>query len=493
MRSCEKPQTNTGKNACATHHLVAQAFLPGWVVERALAAICVLLLCGCGATRSVPALPNVDASKFQRDIAKSVNDALAEAKKYPNDAAHTLRLCMVLHAYEQYQAAGQCYARAHALDPGDFAALYCWGQASAAEGNYAAAAERLRHALAIRPESVPAQLKLAEVLTDSGDASQSLDLYKRILSKSPDEARAHFGLGRALGGDAAVEEFRKSLDLFPRYGAAQFALASAYRRKGDETKAQEILRNYDRDKLLLPPLNDPEMASVRSLNLSAGALLQNAANQAIEGRLEEAVSLYERAVAADRKLTRAYTDLISLYGRLGRNSQAEDAYSQAVALDPNETDAYYNFGVFCFERGRMTEAKAAFENAVRLQPHHAEALNNLGAIFEQQGKWDQASALYRRAIDTNASYPLAHFHLGRIYANQKKYALAIEELERSLDPKTESTPAYLYALAAIHARAGNRTRAIEAMREARKQAEARGQTQLIASIDRDLALLEPKL
>ena len=69
----------------------------------------------------------------------------------------------------------------------------------------------------------------------------------------------------------------------------------------------------------------------------------------------------------------------------------------------------------------------------------------------------------------------------------------LAELERSLDPKTESTPAYLYALAAIHARAGNRTRAIEVMREARKQAEARGQTQLIASIDRDLALLEPKL
>jgi tetratricopeptide (TPR) repeat protein len=459
----------------------------------ALVAVWVLVACGCGGNRSVPALPNVDASKFQKDVGNAVESALAEAKQYPNDAVRTLRLCMVLHAHEQYRAAGQCYARAHALAPTDFAALYCWGHALAAEGAYDAAVERLKQALAIRPESVPAQLKLAEVLTDSGNLSESVDLYKRILAKSPDEARAHFGLGRALGGDAAVDEFRKSLELFPRYGAAQFALASTYRRKHDETKAQETLRNYDRDKLLLPPLNDPEMAAVRNLNLSAGALMQNAANEAIEGRLEEAVSRYERAIAADGRLTRAYTDLISLYGRLGRNSQAEEAYRQAIALDPNETDAYYNFGVFCFERQRMIEAKAAFDNAIRLQPHHPEALNNLGAIFEQQGKWDQAAALYRRAIEANASYPLAHFHLGRIYANQKKYALAIAELESSLDPKTESTPAYLYALAAIHARAGNRARAIEVMREARKQAEAHGQAQLIASIDRDLALLEPKL
>src|SRR6266852_1333251 len=456
-----------------------------------LNAVWVLVACGCGASRSVPELPNVDASKFQKDVGKAVEEAFAEAKKYPSDASRTLRLCMVLHAHEQYQAAGQCYARAHALAPTDFAALYCWSHALAAEGAYAAAADRLRQALAVRPESVPAQLKLAEVLTDSGNASEAADLYKRVLAKAPDEARAHFGLGRALGGDAA--EFRKSLDLFPRYGAAQFALASANRRRHDETKAQEILRNYDRDKLLLPPLNDPEMAAVRNLNQSAGALMQNAANEAIEGRLEEAVSLYERAIAADGRLTRAYTDLISLYGRLGRNSQAEEAYRQAIALDPNETDAYYNFGVFCFERQRRTEAKTAFDSAVRLQPHHAEALNNLGAIFEQQGKWDQAAALYRRAIDANASYPLAHFHLGRIYANQRKYAPAIAELERSLEPKTESTPAYLYALAATHARAGNRARAIEVMREARKQAEARGQAPLIASIDRDLALLEPKL
>src|SRR5207253_9747240 len=208
------------------------------------------------------------------------------------------------------------------------------------------------------------QLKLAEVLADAGETVQSAGLYKRVLASAPDEPRAHYGLARALGGDSAMGEFRESLELFPRYGAAQFALAAAYRRKGDEAKAQDILRNYERDKLLLPPLNDPEMAAVRSLNVSATGLMQRAASEAIEGRLEEAISLYQRAVAADPKLTRAYTDMISLYGRLRNDTQAEQAYQQAIDLDANETDAYYNFGVFCFERGRMTEAKTAFKLAV---------------------------------------------------------------------------------------------------------------------------------
>src|SRR5260370_27592457 len=140
-------------------------------IAGALPAIWVLVVCGCGASRSVPALPNVDASKFQKGVGKAVESALAEAKQYPNDASRTLRLCMVLHAHEQYQAAGQCYSRAHAIAPADFAALYCWGHALPAEGAYAAAAWRLGQALAIRPDSVPAQFNLAEGLTESGSAS----------------------------------------------------------------------------------------------------------------------------------------------------------------------------------------------------------------------------------------------------------------------------------------------------------------------------------
>ena len=435
-------------------------------------------------------MPDVDASRFQGSVGKAVREAAEGAKSNPNDPDRVMKLCMVLHAHEQYQAAAQCYARANALDPRRFDALYCWAHALASDGKYSGAVQRLREALAVRPDSLPAQLKLAEVLTDSGDSTRGVALYQSILEKYPDEPRAHFGLGRTLGGEKGVPEFQKALTLFPRYGAAQFALAAVYRNNGEQAKATEILGNYERDKLLLPSLNDPEMSAVQALNASATGMMQRAAAQAAEGQLEEAAALYRQAIEADPKMVRAYTDLISLYGRLHRDDQAEEAYRRAIALKPNETDAYYNFGVFCFERGRMPEAKAAFEQTVRLQPRHAEALNNLGALLEQQGNWDGAAGLYRRALDANPSYPLAHFHLGRIYANQKKYDLAVAEMERSLDPKTESTPAYLYALAAVHARAGHRTRAVELMRDARKEAEARGQTQILASIDRDLAVLE---
>jgi superkiller protein 3 len=389
-----------------------------------------LVLSGC---RTVPPLPIVDSSRFQNDVAKAIGNAMAEAKANPSDTNKILAACRVLHAHEQYRAAGQCYARAYALDSKRFDTVYCWGHALASDGSYAESAAHLRQALAIRPDSLPARLKLAEVLNESGDTAAAVEHYRRILSTEPNEPRAHYGLGRTLDGGAAVEEFRKSLDQFPRYGAAQFALAAVYRRKGNEAKAQDILRDYERDKLLLPPLEDAEMAAVRSLNVSPTGLIERAAAVAAEGHLEEAASLDERAVSGDPKLTRAYTDLISLYARLRRDSQAVEAYRKAIALDSSEADAYYNYGVFCFERGNTKEAKAVFDRAVELQPRHAEALNNLGAILEEQGEWDQAASLYRRAIDANPAYPLAHFHLGRIYVNERKYALeSLSSSDRSI-------------------------------------------------------------
>jgi tetratricopeptide (TPR) repeat protein len=456
-------------------------------VSFLFAALCLISSCA----RSLPDFPQLDLGRFQSEIRRAVAQQADQAKANPRDANQVLRLGMVLHAHDQFQAAAQCYARAHSLSPKRFETLYCWGQALASMGDYRGSAERLRQALAIRPRSVPARLKLAEVLRESAESASSAELYRQVLNETPEDATAHYGLGRLLDGAEAITEFRKALALFPRYGAAQFALATAYRKIGETEKAQEALSDYTRDKTLIPPLDDPEMAAVRALNLSATGLLSQAAELEKEGRLEEALERHNRAIAMDPKLVDAYVNLISLYGRLQRNVEAEQAYHQAIALDPNRAEAYYNFGVFCFERQRLSEAKTAFERAVRLNPRHAEALHNCAVIWEREGKWEQAAALYHRALEVKPSYPLAHFHLGRLYANQNRYALAIQEFERSLEPPGAETPTYLYALAATNARAGARGRAVELMRQARAQAFARGQTALAASIDHDLAALAP--
>ena len=195
----------------------------GKVIILIAAALDLLSSC----SRPLPGFPQLDLGRLQPEVRKAIEQQADRAKSNPKDPEQSLRLGMILHAHDQFQAAQQCYARAHSLDPKRFETLYYWGHALASTGDYRNSAERLRQAVAIRPGSIPARLKLAEVLRESADTSGSAQLYRQILNEAPDDATAHYGLGRALDGADAIAEFRKALALFPRYGAAQFALRSA--------------------------------------------------------------------------------------------------------------------------------------------------------------------------------------------------------------------------------------------------------------------------
>ena len=206
-----------------------------------------LLLTGCA--RPLPELPQLTLGGLQPEVRNAIEGEAVQARANPRDAYRVLRLAMVLHAHGQFQAAAKCYSRAWMLDPQRFETIYCWAQALASMGTYPRAAERLRQALAIRADSVPAQLKLAEVLRESGDTAGSAEICRRLLAKNPNLAEAHYGLGRTLEGAAATTEFQRALALFPRYGAAQFALADAYRKGGEAEKAKAALVDYERDRV----------------------------------------------------------------------------------------------------------------------------------------------------------------------------------------------------------------------------------------------------
>lgn len=241
-----------------------------------------------------------------------------------------------------------------------------------------------------------------------------------------------------------------AIQLFPRYGAARFTLATVYRQLGEQSMADGVLDNYERDKLQVPPIADPAMAAIRGLDASATGLLRASYAMERQGQLPQAAAPQEQAVAADPTITQAWVNLIAVYARLDQAPKAEMAYRKAIPLEPNNAEAHYNFGTVCAQTNRFDDACKAFEP----DPGNANALDSLGAIIEQDGAWDRAATLYHRAVVADPKLCLAHDHLGRSYANQRRYPEEIQQFERSIEPATAQTPTFLYALGATHARAG---------------------------------------
>ena len=446
-----------------------------------------LLLTACSTKVALPPLPQVDASKFEPAVRQAIERAAQAAATTAN--AHAVQqFGMVLHAHDQFAAAAAAYRRALALDPANAETPYYLGLALIADGKYADALAPLRQALAAQ-SSVAARLKLADALLQAGDPAAAQQEYRALLTADPSFAPAHYGLARTLQGPEAIAAFNQALALFPRYGAAQFALAAAYRRAGNNAEGTQALLHYERDKLAAPPVEDPAMEKVYALNASSTGLLRQAQILEREGRLAEALALHQQVVQAAPQLDQAWVNLISLYARTQQPDQAEQAYRRAIALAPNRADAYYNFGVFCFTAGRWADAGRAFQHALELDPRHAEAALNLGAVVERGGDLTRAMALFQKAIALEPHHRLAHFHLGRIYASQRRFDQAIAEFDRTIEPLDAQSPTYLYALGATHARAGHQQQARQFLHRAKAEAIRFGQQSLVASIERDSGAL----
>lgn len=465
------------------------------IAATALVVACCLCLCTLTVhAQTLPDLPNLALEGFDPEIKEQIQKAQTRLQTKLRDAEANGWLGMTLHTYEQYEGAVPCYERARLLAPTEFRWAYYLGIVQAALGKQSEAATAFKAALKLDSNHLPAQLRLAEALLAANQTTESQQLYEGLLKRNPNLAQVHYGLGRiAANGnklaDAAVR-YRKAIELFPEYGTAHYALGMALRDLGQTAEAQEHLARSQQLKLSQPTLDDPLIVAIAEMNVGASKHLKRGALLEGAGKLDESITEHETALELNPWLVQAHINLISLYGRTRQPEKAEKHYREALAINPDLPDIHYNYGVLQVGQEHTREAAEAFQRCLQLNPYYAEAHHNYAVLIETQGKLDEAALHYRKALENKPGYRSAHFFLGRILVNQDKLAEAIAHFQQTLTPEDEETPRYLYALGATCIRAGQRPKGIQYLRDALKKAQAFKQTQLAASLERDLKLLE---
>jgi TolB-like protein/Flp pilus assembly protein TadD len=260
----------------------------------------------------------------------------------------------------------------------------------------------------------------------------------RALSKTPTEnpeayrlyrlGRYHFGKYTEAGLTNAIQYFNQALQLDPSYAPAYCGIADCYGWLG-------------------------------------GGLLSGK-----EAWVKEK-ELAQKALALDPNLADAHLSLgIALASAFDWNG-GEQEIKRALDLNPKLALAYDQLGWLQAVFGRFDEAIRNKQKAIELDPLSLSFNSSLGGKYLSARRYDEAMAQYRKTLQLDPNFADAHSGLGwcSLYKGDTAGAIAEFQKAKSLDPQPYSDGLLAYA----YARAGDRARAEQMLRDWDKLAKER--------------------
>ncbi len=227
----------------------------------------------------------------------------------------------------------------------------------ALETNNPQTLEELANSADVARQAPSTVVLLALTLTNCGRPEPALELLEKALREHPDDFWLHFSVA-SVAGDS-----------------------SSSRPRRDEERVRH---------LTVALALRPRSAAV--LN-NLGAALKD------QGKLDDAMACYRRALELDPKLAAAHNNLGIALKHQGKLDEAIACYHKATELDPKLAVAHYNLGGILKDQGELDDAIACFRKVIKLDPNHAGAYSNLGLALSDKGDVSDAIAPLQKAID----------------------------------------------------------------------------------------------
>ena len=242
-------------------------------------------------------------------------------------------------------------------------------------------------------------------------------VWRDVIAKRPDNARAHSNLGKALFFEGkigqAIPEYRRAIELDDKYADPWYNLGVSYSRLGNP---------------------------------------------------QAAIDCYKRAIKLNPKFVPAYNNLGTVLAKLGKNAEAVRYYAKALKIEPRYAMAHSNMGVALAKLNRLDEAAKSFRKAVEAEPEYAEAYHHLGVVLGRLGKVDEAIEAYRKALRRDEGLLRAHFNLAGLLAARGKVSEALEHYQRVVELRPQYVPGR-FKLAELLAAVGDVGEALRHYRE----------------------------
>jgi serine/threonine-protein kinase len=251
-------------------------------------------------------------------------------------------------------------------------------------------------------------------LGSAGRITEALEQYDKATLLDRNLALAHANRGSALFQlrriDDAIAALSKAVQLDPKDAWTARELGTILLQHG---KVEEGIRVF-REAVA----RSAEPRALLHFNLGVWFHGQK--------QLEKAAAEYRKAVAADEKHHRAWTNLGDIHQRKGELDEAVAAARRAIEAHPDDWHARMNIAKYLLRQGKT---ESALEELRRLDrsalPTDANVHHDVGVLLAQAGAREEGIARLRRAVRIDAKSAMVRYTLGSLLQDAGELEQAI--------------------------------------------------------------------
>jgi tetratricopeptide (TPR) repeat protein len=286
----------------------------------------------------------------------------------------------------------------------------------------AGAGIEFKRALELQPKYVTPRIYLAAMARTNGDFAGAADQYKELIQTAPRLPTGYLGEAEAL---TMLHREPDAIKVLESWKTADSASLLPY----------QVLANiYISDQKPQDAIRQLQAALAKSPHDSATLTTLGDA-YAAAGNGGAAATQYDAALASNHANITAALRLGELEAGVGQTDRALVHFRMALKTDPNNPLAANDVAWLLAARGKnLDEAQRLAELAVKQSPQYADAYDTLGYVQYRRGQYPAAVATLKKAETLAPKSMDVAAHLGLAYAKTGHKQEALTELRRALGP-----------------------------------------------------------
>ena len=303
-------------------------------------------------------------------------------------------------------------------------------------GDYKKTYELYQRAIYLNPKDIFLKYRLGGLLYETKQYPQATRVYDNILRDNLYESQIRAGKAKsllALGqANAALKEYQVILAIYPESKQAKYGIYEIFKGKKD---LDYIIDNFY-------PLNE-NFKPASEFYAEFAELLTS-----LEGNNEDAISLFNKALALNPKNANAYLKLYEIYELAGEDLKAAELIKKAYKNLPDNEEIKKVF----FYLNKSTETKkdqlalhylknSQWAKAIKIyeqiEPKTSQIYVTMAGCYKNLKNYQKSVECYKKALSLDDKQSDTYYSLALVYLEQKSPKLAQTMLSKAveLDPK----------------------------------------------------------